>query len=207
MLSRLHAYLGLALVLPLFVWAVTGLIFVIKPGYEQAYERLNLAHRPLVGTINIEAQPNWQQLQLKQSTIGQHLLVTTATGELLHLNADTLQAFPLPNTEQLEQLFRSATGHNRTRYGEISNVVRAEALIRIHTTTNVELELHWPTLQVQQIGADTRFIDRLYRLHYLQWSPSPIINSVAVLSALLALLGMCVVGLRMLVVFHHKEQP
>lgn len=206
MLSKLHAYLGLALVLPLFVWAVTGLIFVIKPGYDQAYEQLSLARGPLVGGINIQAQPDWHRLQLMQSAIGRHLLVTTANDVPVHLNADNLEPFPPPDSQQLEQLFRAATGHNRERYGDMTDSMQIQEAIRIHTTTDVELELHWPTLHLQQIGADTRFIDRLYRLHYLQWSPSPILNGAAVLLALLALLVMCAVGLRMLVVFHHKEQ-
>lgn len=206
MLNKLHAYLGLMLILPLFVWAVTGLIFLAKPGYKSAYEQLTVAQRPVADTITVEPQANWQQLRFLRSGIGHHLLVTTTQGKALHLNPRTLAPYPLPAAEDLERLFHAATEHDRQRYGEIADVEQEQDFIRMRTNTEILLELHWPTLHLRQSGEDTRFIERLYRLHYLQWTPSPTLNGAVVLLALLALLGMCFVGLRMLISFHHQEQ-
>lgn len=205
MLSKIHAYLGLTLVLPLFVWAVTGLVFLLKPGYEQAYEQLSVVQAPYSSSIHVRPRAHWQQLRFVQSPLGEHLLVTTVAGKTLHLHPTTLRRLPNPTDEQLAVLFSAATSHNRSRYGELVTVERDGPLSRMMTSTEVQLNLDWHTMALEQSGDDTRLIDRLYRLHYLQWSPSPRLNGAMVLLALAGLLVMCFVGLRMLILFHHKE--
>lgn len=206
MLNRIHAYLGLVLVLPLFVWAVTGFFFLIKPGYEDAYEQLNVTQQPFPGMIQLAPQPHWREIQVMQTMLGTHLLVTTTDGERMHLDPGTLQPRRLPTAKQLHQLFKEATAHNRERYGDLLNIDRVGDRLDMVTTTRMQVQLDWQTLRLQQRGEDTRFIDRLYRMHYLQWSPTPMVNRVLAALALLALLAMCFLGLRMLIVFHNKEQ-
>lgn len=205
MLDKVHAYLGLALVLPLFVWAVTGLVFFIKPGYQQAFEQLSVAQRPYSSSVHLRPQAGWQQLRLLHSALGEHLLVQTEAGKQLHLHPQTLKRWPRPTDEQLTLLFNSATDHNRARYGELISIERIGSSFRMMTSTDVQLVLDWQALSLVQSGGDTRLIDRLYRLHYLQWSPSPKLNAGLVVLALTALLAACFVGLRMLILFHHKE--
>jgi hypothetical protein len=38
------------------------------------------------------------------------------------------------------------------------------------TNTGVELTLDWNSMSLQQRGMDTNRIDRLYKIHYLQWT-------------------------------------
>ena len=40
----LHRIIGIALLLPFFGWAITGMVFFIKPGYAGAYEILTPRH-------------------------------------------------------------------------------------------------------------------------------------------------------------------
>lgn len=205
MLNKIHAYVGLALLLPLFVWAVTGFIFLLKPGYKKAYEQLDIAQAPYFETIRVEPKKHWQQLTFLHSVLGAHLLVTTTTREFLHLDPRSLQPWPHPTEQQVARLIEAATKHDSERYGEVADVEQEGDHFRITTNTKVELHLDWKTLKLLQSGDDTRFIDRLYRLHYLQWSPAPKLNHVLALLALVGLLIMCAVGLRMLISFHHKE--
>lgn len=207
MLNNIHAYLGLTLVLPLFVWAVTGLVFLFRPGYQEAYEQLSLVQGGYSTPIEVTPQPNWQQLRFVHTVLGGHLLVSTTAGEILHLDQATLTPRPYPSASQLEQLVSAATDHNPQRYGDLVAVEQERDRFRITTTTDVELELDWQSLTLQQRGDDTRFLDRLYRMHYLQWSPAPKLNKLLITVALLGLLAMCYVGLRMLIRFHHKESP
>lgn len=206
MLNKVHAYLGLVLVLPLFVWAVTGFIFLLKPGYSDAYEQLSLAQSAYSAPIKVAPQSNWQQLHFIESVLGGHLLVTTNAGELLQLNPETLRPWPYPTSQQLAQLVSAATMHNRARYGEILEIEQQQHLFHIMTTTEVQLTLDWLKMTLQQSGGDTRFLDRLYRMHYLQWSPVPKLNQALLLLALIGLFATCFVGLRMLILFHQKEQ-
>lgn len=205
MLNKIHAYLGLVLVLPMFVWAVTGFVFLIKPGYEEAYEQLSIAQLPFPGISQLVPQPHWRQIQVVQTALGTHLLVTTMDGEHKHLDPLTLEPRELPTTEQLYQLFEEATMHNRERYGNLLNIKQTGNHLHLLTTTQMHVQLDWQTLRLQQRGEDTRFIDHLYRMHYLQWSPTPTINRALAALGLLALLTMCFLGLRMLIVFHNKE--
>lgn len=203
--NKIHAYLGLLLVLPLFVWAVTGLVFQIKPGYEEAYEQLSVPGKPFSSTLHVIPQQNWQQLRFMQTDLGGHLLVTTLQGMSIHLDPETLKPRAHPTRDQLDQLFTAATEHNRARYGLLHKVEQEQDHFKMVTSTEVVLQLDWQTLRLQQRGNDTRFIDRLYRLHYLQWSPTPLLNQALVLLVLMGLLVMCFIGLYMLVVFHNKE--
>jgi uncharacterized iron-regulated membrane protein len=41
---NLHRIIGIALLLPFFGWAITGMVFFIKPGYAGAYEILTPRH-------------------------------------------------------------------------------------------------------------------------------------------------------------------
>ena len=206
MLNKIHAYLGLVLVLPLFVWAVTGLVFLIKPGYDNAFETLSIAKSSYVNPIQLRPHAHWQKLSFVQSNLGAHLLVTTSQGQNLHLHPSTLLPFPLPNEHQLSQLYTAATQHNRSRYGEFKSFETNETQIQILTTTGIELLLDWSTLRLTQRGKDTQLIDRLYRMHYLQWSPNIKMNMAIAFLAIVGLLIMCFVGLRLLIRFHHREQ-
>jgi hypothetical protein len=55
----LHRVIGLILLLPFFGWALTGLVFFVKPGYEGAYELLSPKTYPLDSALTINPDPSW----------------------------------------------------------------------------------------------------------------------------------------------------
>lgn len=189
---KLHRYIGIVMLAPLIVWSITGMIFFIKPGYETAYEILKLKTYPLEQEMVIPQNAHWQELRLVKSTLGSHLLVKTATGTL-HLNPSTLEELPVPNTGQLNRLFSDAISQNTLRYGEIEKIEGNTA----YTSTGVEVELDWAKLTFSQRGADSKLIDQLYRLHYLQWTPWPKLNQVLGVLGLLCLILLSVLGGRL----------
>ena len=74
-LKKIHTILGLILIVPLLAWAFTGLIFLIKPGYSQAYEQLSLQLYPIdQHDIALPEKP-WIEVRLLKTILGHHLLV------------------------------------------------------------------------------------------------------------------------------------
>ena len=62
-IRTLHKIIGLLLFVPLVIWAMTGAVFLIKPGYEQAYEKLVVKTYPLNRAVKLEpnARMQWHQ--------------------------------------------------------------------------------------------------------------------------------------------------
>ncbi|WP_116473327.1 PepSY domain-containing protein [Zobellella maritima] len=189
---QLHRLLGLLLLLPLFGWALTGLVFFIKPGYEGAYEQLAVKSYPLSQATVISPEPHWQQVRLIRTVLGEHLLVQSQ-GRWRHLQPGSQSPAALPDETQLRLLLQDAMAANPARYGNIT----ALAGNRAHTSTGVSISLDWDTLSLRQEGNDTRLINRLYRVHYLQWLPSGVLNRWLGILGLLLLLTMALVGLRL----------
>ncbi|MBL1377387.1 PepSY domain-containing protein [Zobellella iuensis] len=189
---KLHRLLGLLLLLPLFGWALTGAVFFIKPGYQGAYEQLAVKARPLADGMEIRPEPHWRQVRLVGTVLGAHLLVTTE-GPPLHLQPGSQQPLPLPDEAGLWRLLQDAISVNPTRYGDIVALEGARA----RTSTGVSLHLDWNTLTLRQQGWDTRLINGLYRVHYLQWLPSAGANRMLGLAGLALLLAMALVGFRL----------
>ncbi|MFP2767916.1 PepSY domain-containing protein [Oceanisphaera sp. KMM 10153] len=190
--KRIHRLLGLLLLLPLFGWALTGMVFFIKPGYEGAYEQLAVKTYPLQQAVLISPEPHWQQVRLVGTVLGPHLLVKSR-GQSLHLRPDSQSPFVLPDETQLRLLLQDAMAANPTRYGEIESLDGTRAF----TSTGISISLDWDTLSLRQQGADTRLINGLYRVHYLQWLPFGPLNDWLGMLGLVLLLAMALVGLRL----------
>ena len=91
MLSRrIHRYIGLVLLFPIVGWALTGLVFLVKPGYDNAYEVITIKTHPLDQKLNIAPNENWEELKVIKSVLGNHLLVTVE-GETNHFDFNTLK--------------------------------------------------------------------------------------------------------------------
>jgi hypothetical protein len=178
-LSRRHRWTGILLLLPMIAWAASGLVFLIQPGYDQAYEQLTVRQYALGTDQAIQPGQSWQEIRYFQTVLGRHLLVRDADG-WQHLHGETGQTWPLPDAAGITALIEDAFSANPQRYG---NVIAVEGN-RISTDTGVELTLHWPTLGISQRGRDSRWIDRIYSIHYLQWT------GVALLDRLLGILGL-----------------
>jgi hypothetical protein len=178
-LSRRHRWTGILLLLPLTAWAASGLVFLIQPGYEQAYEQLAVRQYAMSGELPVLPRQSWREIRYFQTVLGKHLLVREPDG-WHHLHAESGETWPLPDATGIAALLEDAFSSNPERYG---NVISVDGN-RINTDTGVELSLHWPTLSISQRGRDSRWIDRIYSIHYLQWT------GVAALDKLLGIFGL-----------------
>ena len=192
MLSRkVHRYVGLLMLAPLFAWAITGLIFFIKPGYDGAYEVLNVKTYPLQQGVTVPNNSDWQEARLFKSILGDHLLVKTSS-EPLHLNPRTLDKLQMPNPVQLKRLFADTVSQNPDRYGKIQEVSADTA----YTSTGIKVTLDWNTFTFSQQGRDREIIDLFYKIHYLQWTPRSVVNQVLGVIGLLFLMVLSGLGLK-----------
>jgi hypothetical protein len=82
------------------------------------------------------------------------------------LNPADLQPRSGPTQSDIEILLKDAFTANSQRYGNISGISDRTA----RTNTGVEVTVDWDRLSLQQKGTDTELIDRLYKIHYLQWT-------------------------------------
>ena len=188
--THLHKTLGLILLTPLLLWAVTGFIFLTKPGYSDAYERLTPKRYPFDKTVVFDGTTSWDEARLLKTIIGYHLIVLSE-GQWQHLDPFTLAVKPQASKAHIQALVADATTINSVRYGNITAIINNE----IHTDTGVVISLDWKTLSLQQTGTDTRLINTLYRIHYLQWLSSAGINKVLGILGLLALTLLSILGL------------
>lgn len=161
--KKIHRFLAMVLLLPLVGWMVTGLVFLVKPGYTGAYEQLAPKFYPL-GERVIIAKPEWMQVRMLKTVLGTHLLVYS-NDSWLHLNPNNLMPMPEPSATDAKRLLLDAISHNPKRYGTVQSVTEGAYI----TSTGVELRLDWNTLSIHQKGYDTALINTLYKIHYLQW--------------------------------------
>lgn len=189
-LRKVHTVVGLILLLPFLGWVLTGAVFLFKPGYDGAYEKINLKFYP-VEHRNISLPENaWLEIRLLKTVLGEHLLVKS-DGEWQQLNTATFELRAKPSEQAQRQLLMEAISQNHERYGSLE---RREGDVFI-TSTGVELRLNWNTLTVHQMGNDTKLIKLLYKIHYLQWLGHEGANKVMGISGLFLLLVLALYGL------------
>lgn len=197
---RLHRWTGIALLTPLLAWCLTGLVFLIQPGYGAAYEALPVKSYPLAETLTISPQENWLEYKVLRTVIGTHLLARSETG-WSNLNATTLAPFEA-DAQQRRALISDAIALKAERYGQLLQSNDAPYL----TSTGARISLQWNTLSLQQNGNDTRWIDRMYRVHYLQWTGIKLLDKVLGVFGLLLLIVISVTGVRLLLRANAAEQ-
>ena len=159
-IRTLHRILGLILVAPLVGWTVTGLLFFLKPGWDDAYSPLSVRTYPIADASVVPSGAGWLELR---------------------------------------RLVDDAIASKRSRYGQIAGVTPAQDgySATLQTTTGAEIELDWKRLQLQQRGRDTRRIDALYRVHYLQWTGIRVLDQVLGVAGIFLLLILAALGVRM----------
>jgi hypothetical protein len=194
---RAHRILGLVLLLPLLGWAATGLVFFLKPGYADAYGSLRAVQYPLDGLAPPALPAGALEARWVRTVLGEHLLVRLPSG-FEHLDAHG-KPLPLPDEAGLRRLLGDAIREDAARYGAIESVERSEAdaSATARTTTGAVLDLDWTTLSLRQTGRDTRRIDALYRIHYLQWTGIASLDRVLGVAGLASLVVLAALGLRL----------
>lgn len=190
---RLHRILGWCLILPFFIWALTGLVFFIKPGYQAAFSYLTVKTYPISKTIQITPEPQWQEVKLLQSLLGVHLLVKQSDG-WRQLNPGDLTQRSEPTDHELQLLIKDAISVDPKRYGE--QVLKTDQ--GFVTDTGVYIQLDWSSLSLSQQGKDTQLINNLYKAHYLQWTGQKTLDQGLGVIGLVLLMLTTAVGVRLL---------
>jgi hypothetical protein len=196
---RTHRVLGLVMLLSICAWALTGFVFFVKPGYGAAYGGLQVRRYGLEGASTPQPRPEWLELRLVRTILGDHVLARSESGAV-QLDPATLQKRELPDEAGIRRLIGDAIAAEHDRYGDIASVERHPGdapSATITTTTGVTIELDWATLSLQQSGRDTRRIDALYRVHYLQWTGIKALDRVLGVIGLASLLVLAFFGLRL----------
>lgn len=185
-LRKMHSILGLMLVIPILGWVMTGMIFIFKPGYDEAYQQLTPKFYAIEQYDFTIPSDKWREVRIVKSVLGQHLLVKTEH-QWQHLDWVKFLPMPMPSVEEQIRFLTDAISSNRERYGVIEESKEGGYM----TSTGVLLSLNWDTLSIYQSGNDTRFINLFYKIHYLQWLGNKKANialAVIVLSLLLLLI-------------------
>jgi len=191
-LKTLHRFVGLAAAIPLLLWALTGVVFLTKPGYEGAYERLSPNTHPMPDEVELSTHSDWREMRLLRTVLGDHLIVR-GKDAWRHLDPETLAERDPPSDSELEALVADAIASNPARYG---NVVDATDGV-VTTDKGVVITLDWSRLEFTQRGNDTRLIDSLYRIHYLQWLGEPVSDKVLGVAGLVLLIALLASGITM----------
>lgn len=191
---RIHRLLGWCLILPFFIWACTGLVFFIKPGYQAAFSYLSVKTYPISSDIQIKTQPQWQEMKWLQTVLGPHLLVKQADG-WLQLRPDDFTLRSEPSADDMLLLVKDAIRVDPQRYGQ--QVLKTEQ--GFVTDTGVYIQLDWASLTLSQQGQDTEIINNLYKLHYLQWTGHKTLDQILGVFGLVLLMLTTVLGFRLLI--------
>lgn len=187
-----HRLLGSILLLPFIAWSLTGIFFLVRPAYEQAYSVLS-PKTYAVDEINISTQPEWQEMRSLKTVLGLHLLVKQE-GRWQQLDPDSYEVRNTPIEADLARFVEDAMSQDILRYGELLSGESDP----FRTSTGVTIAVNWDSLSLYQQGVDTRWIDRIYSIHYLQWTGIALLDTVLGVAGLFLLLLMTVTGSAML---------
>ncbi len=178
----------------IFVWAFTGLVFFIKPGYQAAFSYLTVKTYPISNAVQLTPQPEWQEIKLLQTVLGPHLMVKQSD-RWQQLNLTDFTVRPQPSADDLLRLIKDAMSVDSKRYGE--QLLKTEQ--GFVTDTGVQIQLDWASLSLSQQGKDTELINNLYKAHYLQWTGQKTLDQVLGVIGLVLLMLTTVVGVWLLI--------
>ncbi|MDO6693800.1 hypothetical protein Q4574_10915 [Aliiglaciecola sp. 3_MG-2023] len=197
---KVHRIIGLMLILPMIGWVITGFIFFTKPGYQGAFDQLAIKTYPLQQSFVIEPASNWLEAKVVRTILGHHLLVKTRDG-FAHLDPISYQPKEVADNAGLQLLINDTFSHDSKRYGVVSSIEGHKAL----TNTGVEVTVNWTNLTLRQSGQDTKLIDLLYKIHYLQWTWSEGFNQIFGFLGLVLLILLTLFGIKIFISPGHKQ--
>lgn len=179
------------MLLPLLAWAITGAVFIVKPGYGGAYEQIEVKTYPQ-DALDLQRLPtsSWQEIRAFKTQLGNHVL-QKQEGAWQHFNGNTGKLWQRPDNQNLLALLQDAISVNSTRYGDTLRI-EDDGFI---SDTGVRFSLDWNTLSIRQTGRDTDFINALYRVHYLQWTGNKLVDKYLGVFGLALLLLLSAYGL------------
>lgn len=168
MWAKVHRWLALLLVVLLVVWSLTGVLFHLKPGWSRAYDMLS-AERGSTETLD------------------------TVLGPLVRTNG----RLAAPLTEVQAQALAAdavARSAHASEYGRLERAVALDHELRLEYA-GATVTIDRDTAQIAQTGADTRRIDWLYRMHYLQWTGNRTVDKVLAIAGLALIWAVMIPGL------------
>ncbi len=191
--TKAHRVVAVAVAVPILLWSLTGIIFLTKPGYGEAYETLLPKTHPMPDALSIKPQVHWDEVRLFRTILGDHLLVRQGS-TWQHLEPVTGKNKPDPSEEDIVLLVGDAISANLARYGKISAYRNGT----VTTDTGIEITLDWSRMALAQQGRDTRLIDLLYKIHYLQWLGNKKPDKILGILGLFLLIALFATGLSLL---------
>ena len=198
--KQIHRIIGLLLVLPVIGWTFTGIIFFIKPGYQAAYDPLAVKTYPLEKSFIIPESKGWTEVRLLKTILGYHLLVKTDNG-FEHLDPVSFKPKKIPIGVELNALFNDSFSNKSERYGHVISSDNFNVI----TSEGVQVSLDWKRLTLRQKGEDTKLINTLYKIHYLQWTPYKGVNQYMGIIGLILLMTLTMLGLKIYISGRHKN--
>lgn len=218
-LRAAHRIAGLVLAVPLVLWIGTGLLFHVKPGWDEAYESLA---PPSPGPLP------WEQVVFSPAAVKARGLLDPGPVALAPHPSGLVAWFGLregrpaavdgtsgepipPASEGAARGFALAAISASRHAASYGTIVSAEPASHRSALTGVEnpallirtsggkrVLVDRITGEVNQSGKLNERIDLLYRIHYLQWTPWRSANVGLVLAASLLALVLAASGLRLL---------
>jgi uncharacterized iron-regulated membrane protein len=189
MWPRLHRWAAIALVAPLVVWSITGLLFHLKPGWKRAYDMVSI-ERPLTDTnvASVQSLPPFKRLELFGTALGP---MYRLDGSSL-IDAHTLKPRSPLSIDDARALAQDAVAQSSQRagYGALIDAKADDSTVHVQFA-NAMVDVDRASGSVYQHGADTARIDWLYRIHYLKWTNIPKVDRV------LAVIGLALIWLAM----------
>ena len=192
MVRKLHRLAGIVMLLPFLGWAVTGIVFFTKPGYGAAYDALPIKAYPLEGPSPCGPIRPGARSGICGPSSARTCSCGPATG-WSQLDPVSLQPAPAPPDGDVQRLLADAFTANPARYGRIVSLAGGVAT----TDTGAVVTFDWNRLSLQQRGRDTDRIDRLYKVHYLQWTGQKTADKVLGLAGLTLLIALTLLGARL----------
>jgi len=153
---------------------------------------LNPKQYPISSQVVIPTNQDWQEIRVVKTILGEHLLVKQK-GNWQQLDPDTLAPVAFPDEEDLKKLVTDAISLNTERYGNIKAVNGKH----LSTDTGANIELNWETLSFTQEGKDTRIINRIYSIHYLEWTGIAAIDKFLGVFGLILMIVITYTGFRL----------
>lgn len=193
-MRKLHKIIGLIMLLPCIAWAITGIFFFFKPGYQEAYQPLSIKFYQQTALATLPVNQAFSQVKQMQTILGQHVLVQDKSGWRHFLAEQThptaFKELKEPSEQQVKALITEAISAKPERYGNISSIDGLTAT----TDTEVRVTLNWQQLSLRQQGKDTDFINTIYNIHYLRWTGNKTIDQYLGVIGLLLIVSVAGIG-------------
>lgn len=164
----------------MLAWMITGFIFFIKPGYDEAFEMPQIKSYPVKDTLIVIPNPEWKSAKLIRTILGNHLIASTSEG-LKNIDPFSNKEIPEPAFDEIKILLDDALSVNASRYGSVKDFNDGYYL----TSTGVKITFDWNSLLIAQSGSDTEIINTFYKIHYLQWTGFELVDKVLGFAGLL----------------------